>query len=338
MRRARIADVAEAAGVSTATVSLVLNGRSVRVSDETRERVHQAAAHLGYTPNTVARGLRTQLTRTIGLISDEIATTPFAGRMFAGAQDAARENSHLLIMVNTDNDPAVEADAIAALSAQQVDAVIYAAMWHRVVEVPAGLPANSVLLDCRSESGSHPSIVPDEYAGAVLAVQALVDAGHQRIAYVDAAGDDLPAAWLRREAWRDVLLSSGLRIDETLHIADEISSAGGRRATATLLALEPQRRPTAVFCFNDRMALGAYIAARHAGLSIPRDLSVVGFDDQPFVAAELDPPLTTVALPHYEMGRWSVEVALGLRTPESDVHLMACRLVTRDSVAPPSVP
>jgi LacI family transcriptional regulator len=233
MRRARIADVAEAAGVSTATVSLVLNGRSVRVSDETRERVHQAAAHLGYTPNTVARGLRTQLTRTIGLISDEIATTPFAGRMFAGAQDAARENSHLLIMVNTDNDPAVEADAIAALSAQQVDAVIYAAMWHRVVEVPAGLPANSVLLDCRSESGSHPSIVPDEYAGAVLAVQALVDAGHQRIAYVDAAGDDLPAAWLRREAWRDVLLSSGLRIDETLHIADEISSAGGRRAAAS---------------------------------------------------------------------------------------------------------
>lgn len=336
--RVRISDVAAAAGVSTATVSLVLNDRTARISEATRERVRQAAAEVGYTPNSVARGLRTQRSRTIGLISDTIATTPFAGRMLAGAQDVAREHGYLVFLVDTDADPVVEREAIRALADQQVDAMIYACMWHRVVEVPDSLPSHSVFLDCRPDVGGFPAVVPDDRAGGLAAVRELVAAGHRRIAYVDVELSDAPvASGLRHEGYLEALAEAGITADPALHVRGATTAAGGRAATETLLDLPELRRPTALFCFNDRMAVGAYVAAHHRGLEIPRDLSIVGYDDQQLVAAELDPPLTTVALPHYEMGRWAMEVALGSRDPgQSDTaHLMPCPIVRRDSVGPP---
>ncbi|MBL0885696.1 LacI family DNA-binding transcriptional regulator [Myceligenerans indicum] len=338
MARVRISDVAAAAGVSTSTVSLVLNDRATRISQETRERVREAAAAVGYTPNPIARGLRTQRTRTIGLVSDEIATTPFAGRMLAGAQDAARENAHLLFLVDTGADRAVEQEAIRALVDQQVDAIIYACMWHRVVEPPAGLPPRSVFLDCRPASGGHPAVVPDELAGGRSAVRELVAAGHRRIAWVDVEEQDPPvASELRHRGYLDVLDEAGIVPDPAWHVRGVGSAAGGRGAAERLLDLPADRRPTAFFCFNDRMAAGVYVAARHRGLEIPRDISVVGYDDQQLVAGEVDPPLTTIALPHEEMGRWAVEVALGVReAPEPDpTHLMPCPMVHRDSVSSP---
>ncbi len=338
MSRARLSDVAAAAGVSISTVSLVLNGRVARISSQTQDRVREAAASVGYTPNSVARGLRTQRTRTIGLISDRIATTPFAGRMLAGAQDVAREHGHLLFLVNTDGDADVEAEAVRALAGQQVDGMVYAAMWHRVVDAPAGLPAGTVFLDCRPSSGGFPAVVPDDRTGGRDAVRLLVEAGHRRIAYVDVDEDDPPvAAGLRHEGYLEVLADAGIEPDPALHVRQESSAAGGRAAAAALLDLPADRRPTAVFCFNDRMAAGVYVAAHRRGLDIPGDLSIVGYDDQQLVAGELDPPLTTIALPHYEMGRWATEVALGVREPPEGgrPHLMPCPIIRRDSVGPP---
>lgn len=338
MARARLADVAAAAGVSTATVSLVLNDRVERITTETQERVRRAAADVGYTPNTVARGLRMQRTRTIGLISDTIATTPFAGRMLAGAQDVAREHGYLLFLVNTEGDPAVEEQAVRALVGQQVDAMIYAAMWHRVAEVPAGLPAGTVFLDCRPAAGGFPAVVPDDREGGVAAVRELVAAGHHRIAYVDVDEDDPPvASALRHEGYLQVLAEAGISPDPALHVRGETSAAGGRAAVEQLLDLPADRRPTGIFCFNDRMAVGAYVAVHRRGLDVPVDVSIVGYDDQQFVAGEQDPPLTTVALPHYEMGRWATEVALGVREPPrgDSTYLMPCPIVRRDSVGPP---
>jgi DNA-binding LacI/PurR family transcriptional regulator len=339
MARTRISDVAAAAGVSTSTVSLVLNNRTARISEETRERVRDAAAAVGYTPNSIARSLRTQRTRTIGLVSDVIATTPFAGRMLAGAQDAAREHGHLLILVNTDADPAVERDAIRALVDHQVDAMIFATMWHRVVETPEGLPDRTVFLDCRPADGTRPAVVPDEVAGGRAAVRELLAAGHRRIAWLDIGEPNPPvASGLRHQAYREVLAEAGITPDPAWHVrGDGTTAASGRAATDRLLDLPPHRRPTAIFCFNDRMAAGAYVAARHRGLEIPADLSVVGYDDQQLVAGELDPPLTTIALPHYEMGRWAAEVALGAREPPQpgQPYLMPCPIIRRDSVTSP---
>ncbi|GAA1635085.1 LacI family DNA-binding transcriptional regulator [Microbacterium flavum] len=338
MARVRISDVAAAAGVSVTTVSLVLNDVESRISAETRERVRAAAAAVGYAPSSVARGLRQQRTNTVGLISDQIATTPFAGRMLAGAQDVARENGKLVFLVDTSGDRVVEDAAIRALAAQQVDAMIYAAMWHRVVPVPESLPADAVFLDCRPEGGGRRSVVPDDHAGGVAAVRELVAAGHERIAYVDAVpGPGRPiAADLRLAGYREVLADAGIAADPLWHVHGEMSARGGRDAADQLLALDDARRPTALFCFNDRMAAGAYLAVRARGLRIPHDISIIGYDDQQLIAAEQDPPLTTVALPHYEMGRWAMEVALGIRVGETDAtHQMECPVIRRDSVGPP---
>lgn len=338
MPRVRISDVAAAAGVSTSTVSLVMNERDARIPLETQARVRATADEMGYTPNSVARGLRTQTTRTIGLVSDTIATTPYAGRMLAGAQDVAREYGHLVILVDTGADAQVEREAIRALADHQVDALVYARMWHQVVDAPDDLPARTVFLDCRPASGGHPAVVPDDRAGGVTAVRELAAAGHRRIAFVDVDEADPPiAAALRYEGYLEVLREAGIEPDPALHVRGAVTAAGGRLATDLLLDLPDERRPTALFCFNDRMAAGAYVAARHRDLDIPRDLSIVGFDDQQLVAAELDPPLTTVALPHYEMGRWATEVALGVRTPDDPgaVRQMECPIIRRDSVGPP---
>jgi LacI family transcriptional regulator len=333
-----MSDVAARAGVSTATVSMVLNGvNTTRISAQTQQRVREAAEAVGYKPNSVARSLRTQQTRLVGLISDTIATTPFAGRMLAGANDVARGQGHLVILVDTEGDVATERQALHALSGQQVDAMIYACMWHRVVEVPEGLPEDAVLLDCAPAAGGYAAVVPDERTGGMVAVRELVAAGHRRIAFLDTEERvDVIASGLRHEGYLQVLADAGIEPDPSLYACAETSAAGGKEAAGRLLDLPDDRRPTAMFCFNDRMAMGAYAAAYHRGLSVPRDLSIVGFDDQQLVAADLDPPLTTVALPHYEMGRWAMEVALGLRRADSAVpYLMPCPIIRRASVVPP---
>lgn len=341
MARVRMSDVAAAAGVSSATVSMVLSGAgSDRISPQTQARVREAAEAIGYAPNSVARSLRTQRTRMIGLISDSIATTPFAGRMLAGANDAARDHGYLVVLVNTDDDAEQENRAILALTGQQVDAMVYARMWHRVVDPPTGLPADTVFLDCLPSNGGWPAVVPDDRQGGVAATRELVAAGHRRIAYADAPEeDDVVASTLRHQGYLQVLAEAGITPDPALHVHGRTDAWGGRTATEELLDLPAERRPTAVFCFNDRMAMGAYTAAHRRGLSVPGDLSIVGYDDQQLIAAELDPPLTTVALPHYEMGRWAMEVALGLRESDRDSPLlMDCPIIRRDSVGPPPNP
>jgi LacI family transcriptional regulator len=213
-------------------------------------------------------------------------------------------------------------------------------MWHRVVRVPDGLPAGTVFLDGRPEGGGFPAVVPDDRAGAVAAVRELVEHGHRRIAYIGGGEPPIPVAEnLRYEGYLAALREAGIDPDPSLHVAaSTTSAAGGAAAAAMLLDRPTHERPTALFCFNDRVAMGAYRAARHRGLRVPPDLSVIGYDDQQYIAGELDPPLTTVALPHYEMGRWAMEVRLGVRsapTENGGVFLMPCPLIRRESVAPP---
>lgn len=341
MRRPGIKDVARSAGVSVTTVSHVLNRRAgTRVAADTAERVRQAAAEVGYAPNSLARGLRTRRSHTIGFLSDEITTTPFAVRMVEAAQKAAWQRGFLLILLNTGGDAGIERAAVTALGQQQVAGVIYACMWHRVLSVPEGLGPETVLLDCRAANGGYRAVVPDERGGARAAVSELLDQGHRRIAFInDQLGPE--AATLRLRGCRDVLAERGIRFDPRL-VRDAFPDArGAARAAADLLESSWAfgDRPTAIFCFNDRMAMGVYRAARHRGLRIPQDISVIGFDDQEFLADALDPPLTTVALPHREMGRWAVETLLdeppGPAAAPPDTVLMPCPLVRRESVGPP---
>lgn len=324
------------------TVSHVLNDvESARASDETRERVRATAARLGYGANRIARSLRRQQSEMIGLLSEEIATTPHAGRIILGAQQAARERGLTLVLINTTrDDDDIQRDTDALLR-QQVDGVLYATMYHREIVLPASLEAiPTVLIDSASADGRVPSVVPDEEGGAYAAVQELTDHGHRRIGFLTNA-EDVPATRGRLAGYRRALGDVGVEYDAALVVAEPSETPGGYKAAREIL--NRPGRPTALFCYNDRMAMGAYRAAAELGLRIPTDLSIVGFDNQELIAEGLYPALTTVALPHFEMGRWALDALAGLMDSEGDLEsrpthqpaVLSCPLVRRQSVAAP---
>jgi LacI family transcriptional regulator len=341
-----IKDVAVAAGVSVTTVSHVLNDVSyARISPETRDKVRSAAEELGYGPNRLAQALRTQRTGMLGLVSEDIATTPHAGRIILGADEAAKARGYNLMIINTSGSASLasrQAD-VEALLERRVDGILYATMYHRNVELPANLgTVPSVLVDSVAAGGNITAVVPDEEGGARTAVEALLAAGHTRIGFLNNT-DDVPATHERLRGFRATLAEAGLD-GGAAPVESEVSEVqGGYEAARRILAREDRAdMPTALFCYNDRMAMGAYRAAAELGLNIPTDLSIVGFDDQELIAANLHPGLTTVALPHYEMGAWATEHLIDAVEGKTDLALMAlhptilsCPLVRRDSIAAP---
>jgi LacI family transcriptional regulator len=338
-----IKDVAQAAGVSVTTVSHVLNEVAyARVSPETKERVRAAAAQLGYGPNRLAQALRTRRTGMLGLLSEDIATTPHAGRIILGADEAARQRGYNLMIINTSASASLESRTadVGALLERRVDGILYATMYHRAVDLPANLGGvPSVLVDSVSTSGTIPAVVPDEEGGARTAVAALLEAGHTRIGFLNNT-DDVPATHLRLRGFRAALDGAGLDGGGAWVESGPSEVQGGYEAAIRLLIR--RGAPTALFCYNDRMAMGAYRAAAELGLRIPDELSIVGFDDQQLIAANLHPALTTVALPHYEMGAWAagqlIDAIEGTATLEDAARqptLLECPLVVRDSVAAP---
>ncbi|WP_173080191.1 LacI family DNA-binding transcriptional regulator [Phytohabitans rumicis] len=337
--KVKIRTVAEAAGVSVTTVSLVLNNvASARVGAETRRRVHEAAERLGYVPNEVARQLRAQRTNTLGLLGDEVTTTPFAGRMVLGAQEAASKHGWLLMLLNTGLDPELERKEISALLQSRVDGVLYTTMYHRVVRVPDQLrTVPTVVLDAEDDSADLPSVVPDEEGGAYLATKELLDHGHRRIGFVN-SNLDIPATSGRLAGYQKALREAEVSFDPRLVVSAHPVSREGYAAASELLSR--RERPSALFCFNDRVAMGAYQAASALGLRIPADLSVVGFDDQEEISEGLLPGLTTVALPHYAMGAWAVDALIArILDPNTPVEraILPCPLVRRESVGPPTL-
>lgn len=336
---------------------MVLNGRvQGTVAAATQKRVLDAAAELGYTRSALAISLKEQRSRTIGLITDEIATSPFAGRMARAASVAAAAAGYMVITMDLSlRDHTVE-DAARLLAERQVDGLLYATMGRMRVRrptIPPGIPL--VLLNCELEragdeeglEGSRaadgaggvpqgagvdlPTYVPDDHGGARRAARRLLETGHRRIVML--SGDDQSLGVVEREAgFREELAAAGLEA-RILPVGWQMDD--GYRATARLLG-EPVP-PTGLFCIRDRVAAGALHAAAAAEVAVPGDLSVIGFDDEDFFAERLTPPLTTIALPHEEMGRRGMEALLELlgeggATAEEGRQVIACPLVERGSV------
>lgn len=332
-----IEDVARAASVSITTVSHALSGNG-HVAAATRERVRQVASELGYAPNRLASALRGRRSHILGLVSDDIATTPYATRVVLGAQEAAAERDQLLVVVNSNRDSGIEQRQISSLLSARIDAVIYARMFHQDAGVlpPAldGIP--SVLLDTADARGIVRSAVPDEVQIGSLATQTLLDAGHRRIAHLTLAGRG-SAVDLRLAAFTEVMTAAGCE-PIVVRVEGPATAAAGRDAFTRLLA-EAGRDVSAVFCFNDPMAMGVYQVAAAAGMSVPGTLSVIGVDDFRPVAEALLPPLSTISLPHYEMGRWAVETVLALLDEVPLDEAVRSRipgaLIRRESVAAP---
>lgn len=332
-------DVARLAGVSHTAVSFVFNGRAEgNLSPATQERIRQAADRLGYRPDPVARGLRRRRTAVIGLVTDEIATSPFAGRLLRGAMETAWDSEHLVLTVDSGGDPAKEDAAVAELLDRRVDGIIYAAMSLRRVRVPEGLHrTHSVLANCVPDDDSLPAVIPAERAGGRTAARLLLDEGHRRVAMV--GGQDDMASADRLRGFRDALRAEGITVPKewVVRSGGEISS-GYEGALRVLDGIAADRRPTGVFCYNDRVAAGVLHAATRLGIAVPEELSVVGYDDQEHMAAYLTPALTTVALPHRAMGEAAARLLLDSidtgRTSPATVRRLACPVISRASVGP----
>lgn len=295
-------EIAHRAGVSVSTVSLVLNNHDEgRVNADTAANVRAIAKAMGYRPNPLARSLRTSRTRIIGFVSEEIATTPYAGGIVLGAQDAASELGYMMITVNTDG-RANEKRQLAALKRYGVDGFLYAKMSNRVTSAPEGIAGYpTVIVDAVDGSGGIPSIAPDETRIGYDATRHLIDAGCRRIAYVGCA-EPMLAEGLRLEGYRSALRDAGIEPDDDLAIRVWFNQP----ALDAVSRLFDERHPDGFFCFNDARAWYVYECAARRGLVVGRDVSVVGVDNHRVIAETFAPQLTTVELPHYEMGYWSV--------------------------------
>jgi LacI family transcriptional regulator len=338
-KRVTLADVARGAGVSQTAASFVLSGRrkEMRISDEVEARVLHAARETGYRPNIISRSLRTGTSHTIGFVSDTVATTPFAGHIIWGALDAARERGHLLFIGETEGDPELERELIEAMHDRGVDGIVLASMYTRKVAVPKTLAHGpAVLLNAVPTTPSRiPSVLPDELEAGRTVVRALLDAGHRNGICLIGAGPepnrvpkDSLAAVQRLQGITEALAAAGVGLAGAVPCPDWQPDIG---FSATRQLLE-KTIPSALICFNDRLSLGAYQALADAGLEVPADVSVVSFDDD-LIASWVKPQLTTVALPHYELGRRAVDVLLDDHEKQPPwIHHVPMPLRERDSV------
>jgi LacI family transcriptional regulator len=313
---------------------MVLNqSQAGRVSAETSQRVLDAAKKLGFRTNVHAKVLREGKSHMIGLIGDEVATTPFAGEMILGAQQEAWRQGHVLLTVDTAGDSRLEQAAISMMQSYRVAGVIYAAMYHRRLEVPKGLSGiPTVCLNAQDPAGSVTSVFPDEEAGGRAAARVLLEAGHRDIGMINIGpeGSTLPAASGRLKGFIETLDAEGVPFRAEWLRFGNGGYEDGLRGGLELLSLE--QRPRAIFCANDRTALGLYYAAERLGLSIPDDVSVVGFDNQALLTPMFQPALTTFQLPLAEMGRLAVAEVLN-RGSETKRLAVECSPQLRQSVA-----
>ncbi|OEV10313.1 LacI family DNA-binding transcriptional regulator [Streptomyces nanshensis] len=334
------ADVARHAGVSRTTVSFVLSGREdMRISIEARRRILGAAEELGYRPNLTAQSLRTRKTHTLGLVSDTVAGTPHAGGMIQGALEAALERDHLLYFAESGGDPAAERKLLQGMLDRQVDGLVHAAMStgrRRPSEQMRSRPC--VLLNCLDDSGEFTCVVPDEEEAGRQAVRLLLEAGHREGVHVvggrhltDGTPEGVYAGRERMRGVEAVMAQAGLRLGGVSE-CDWSAPEHGYAAVRGLL--DSPRRPTAFVCCNDRLAFGVYQAACDSGLAVPRDLSVVSFDDSE-LASWLRPSLTSIALPHRELGRSAVSLLLSPEGPQPAVHRVPMPVRRRGSIAAP---
>jgi LacI family transcriptional regulator len=331
-RRVTLRDVAKRAGVSPTTASFVLAGREdMRISEDARLRVRRAAAELDYRPNLTARSLRTKVTRTVALVSDTIATGPYAGGMVRGALSAALEEEHLLFVTETGGDPLVEARLVEDLLGRQVDGFVYATAATRTVKLPTALRGHPVvLLNCTTGDRDGLAVLPAERAAGRAAVRVLADRGHRDGIVV--LGETPPGVYAARERLAGIeeeLAAAGARVAAVLQCSWWPEAA----AEAVRYTLAHGVVPGALVCLNDRIAFGAYQALQEAGVAIPDEVSVVSFDDSD-LAGWLRPALTSVALPHHELGRRAVRLLLAPQ-PGDGVEEVPMPVRERASVAAP---
>lgn len=324
-----IRDVAREAGVSVSTVSRVLNDKD-DVAPETYERVQSIIRQLGYTSSLAARSMRNRRSNVIGLIMPDVGD-PFSIEVMKGVNQAIARHGYDLIIytsgtIRMNSKAERERHYVSLLNGSIVDGTI--------IVTPAATSFSTsapvVAVDPNNESPDCPAVTSTNYAGALAAMEYLIGLGHRRIGFIGGR-PDLQSAQQRREAYVNALAQAAIPVDQALIETGDFLMAAGRSCAQRLLSLP--RPPTAIFAANDQSAFGAMDAAREAGLRLPEDLSVVGFDNLS-AAAQMRPSLTTVDQFVIEMGFQATEMLIALiqgRSPDGDRRVISTRLVIRES-------
>lgn len=332
---ATIKDVAELASVSIATVSRVLNS-SAYVSPELEIRVHQAIKQLGYRPNALARHLRRSENPTIGILIPD-SKNPFFAEMAKGAEDVCFPQGFVAVLCDTDEQPSKAIGHLDLLYQQRAAGFMVVSPGQITPHLQQLLDDGYriVIVDRALSSLETDSVVSDNYGGARQAVEHLLALGHRRIGFIvsNLEHETIQGRWA---GVKDAMLCAGIKIDPDLVYTegDELPATGYEGAE---FILEHKNPPTAIFAFNDMMALGVLRYAQQHKIDVPKDLSVVGFDDM-LLASYSTPSLTTILQPKYELGQKAARLLLRrLRGDESQFVRMTLptKLIVRESTAPP---
>jgi LacI family transcriptional regulator len=332
-------DVARRAGVHAGTASRALNPhtRSL-VNAATAKRVMEAADDLGYRPNPIARGLKTNRSFTIGVLVPDL-TNPLFPPIVRGIEDALAREGYTALLANSDNDPEKERLHFETMKARQVEGFIMATAErdHPLIEDAIAADVPIVLVNRTVDSSRAVAVITNDRRGAALAVEHLIRLGHTRIAHI-VGPERYSTGKARHQGFIEAMRRAGLKADRKLiRFTRTFTESEGARLFRQLL--DEKKDFTAVFAGNDLLALGCYDIMSEAGLRCPEDISIVGFNDIPFMD-KLHPPLTTVRIPHYEIGVRATELVLKrLRQPsvEPVTVQLEPELVVRRSTCVPAI-
>jgi LacI family transcriptional regulator len=337
-RPVTLKEVAARAGVHPATASRALNPETRGlVSDEAAGRVLVAAEALGYSPNPVARSLRTRRSHTIGVLIPDL-NNPLFPPIVRGLEDRLAAAGYVALIGNTDSNDERERLVFEQMRARRIDglAIATARLHHPLLAEAARAELPVVLMNRMAENHSFPSVSVDNYRGIELAVSHLAALGHRRIAHI-AGPQDVSTGFERYRGFVTAMEAHGLQVDSDLVVfAGAFSIEEGTRCGRLLL--DRAAGCTAVAASNDMLAVGCYGALDEAGLACPQDMSVVGFNDMPFID-RLRPPLTTIRFPHYQVGNEAagalLELIAGRGSPVKVLYL-APELIVRGSTSGPA--
>lgn len=327
-------DVAAAAGVSQATVSLVLSGtKSGRLAVETRARVIESAQSLGY--KVVRRDTRmaAEGEKSIIFIADETTTDPWMSLAFEGARDKALERGVNVLLAVSHGDADFAGNILAGMGNLPILGVLYGTILTRQVQLPPALKDRRVVLvNCYDEAGAVHTVLPGDVLGGRMATEHLLSRGRSRIGFINGQ-QGVDAARDRLRGYKQALASNDIPFDPDLVRPGNWEPSAGYAMTRELMELP--KPPDAIFCANDMMAVGCYDALHELGISVPNQLAVIGFDDRD-IAQYMHPPLSTLVLPQYEMGATAAEMLLdtvgGLHTSPMRIKV-ECELIARASTA-----
>lgn len=335
-----IKDVAALAGVSDRTVSRVVNNEP-NISIATRERVESAISQLNYIPNLAARMVRTNRSGVIGVITDVVATTPNSVEIIRGIQDRVSFANQSLLIANTSGEIEQERKIWRTFQEHRIDGVLFVTMYHREIEFEpdtSNLP--TILVNCSASNRNDiTSIVPNDYQGGFSATEHAIKSGHTKIGYIT-LNPIILAATLRGNAFNDAMAKHNLPINPDWIKPGIIGKIGSEEVCAyesALQMLSPKNkdRPTIILCGNDQLAMQTLFAANSLGLKVPQDLSVIGFDDFTMISEMVIPPLTTIALPYYEIGKTAADKLfelLGDEVKSTEKIEIDCPIIERQSV------